>query len=577
MTRFHLPKYLAKRGKIYYVRIPIPTSLRRLTGSTEIKRSLRTSLERNARTRCRYIADIFENFFEMVAAVPELTQTELLSLAQTYFRKQLVEGNDHIFLIEEIWNDTAEDRALWASHADNQAETLKALHQQGKATSLFSKAIDVLLRDKGHQSIGLESRSILESYAVRAAIESRRVLHSKLSRDYPVYETQDPLFRGIIDDTLTPLPGELLSQAQYMPTLEELVSKFKEARRKTWAYKSSLDFDRVLGWLLVHLGANTDVRTVTTAHVGGFRDLLLTIPKGYGKNKNEKGMTLTDALVKKAGQPTLSPQTAEKYLNMARTFLNWCVDEGYIDKVPGQKINIAYKVQEKPRLPFNQEQLTKLFSSPIWTGCYSESHRSRPGTHVFYNAYFWLPLVAAYTGMRCGEIVQLRHQDIHYADGIAYFDVNDDHQKKLKTKYSRRRIPVHPRLTEWGFLNLIKKDASPDERIFKQIKINKHGDPSHAYSKVFSRYMKDIGLKTIQLTFHSFRHTFSDALDNVSATEAQKKAMMGHSDQSASAQYGTGASIPILFEAMSRIAYAFEASFNAAPSKKLETVTCPST
>jgi integrase len=158
--------------------------------------------------------------------------------------------------------------------------------------------------------------------------------------------------------------------------------------------------------------------------------------------------------------------------------------------------------------------------------------------------------------------------DILTSEGIVYFDVNDDHQKKLKTKYSRRRIPVHPRLKEWGFLEFMagRNEGKPTDRIFKEISISAQGDPSNAYSKAFARYLKDIGIKNDQLTFHSFRHTFSDALDNASVIETQKKTMMGHSDQSASAQYGVGSGIPVLLEAVSKICYDFEKSFDAAPA-----------
>ena len=208
-----------------------------------------------------------------------------------------------------------------------------------------------------------------------------------------------------------------------------------------------------------------------------------------------------------------------------------------------------------------------LFSSPVWSGCHSESRRSRPGLSIYRNAYYWVPLVAAYTGMRGGEIVQLRHMDVTEHEGVPYIDVNDDHQKKLKTKYSRRRIPLHPLLVAWGFLDFVakRKSGKPEERIFKEIGITKHGDPFHAYSKAFSRYLRDIGIKNSQLTFHSFRHGFTDALDNASVPEAQKHAMMGHSDQSASTQYGIGVSVAVLLESMSKIRYGFEEEFEPAP------------
>ena len=68
------------------------------------------------------------------------------------------------------------------------------------------------------------------------------------------------------------------------------------------------------------------------------------------------------------------------------------------------------------------------------------------------------------------------------------------------------------------------------------------------------------------LTFHSFRHTLSDALDNASVIEAHKKAMMGHSDKSASAQYGVGSAVTVLLEAISKISYDFKKLFAPTPA-----------
>ncbi len=84
--------------------------------------------------------------------------------------------------------------------------------------------------------------------------------------------------------------------------------------------------------------------------------------------------------------------------------------------------------------------------------------------------------------------------------------------------------------------------------------------------------MKAIGIKVPTLTFHSTRHTFTDACDNASIIEAHKKAMMGHSDKSASAQYGIGAAVPVLLEAISKISYDFEKVFapESASGKPLE-------
>lgn len=563
-------KCLVKRGDIYYFRLAIPTKLRHRFGCIELKASLKTDDRWLARRRCRYLSHVFEELFISLALMPEITQDQLQNIARSYFRSLLIEGNDLIFKIENDLFSHSDNRAAerdeWLEHAKEREERLRELDHTGEATDIFMNAAKTLLQEHGVKDNG-DSRDVMSQYIVRAQIEQHRIFQAKLRKRYQDVAPVDPLFANILDDSLPPMAelGQTVTKDQR--TIGELIEKFKASREKTWIYKTRLDFERMLGCFAEWFGSQRQVQTITTVDMGEYRDVLVRLPKRF-QSKGKDKVALKDLLSNPPQGETIKPQSAEKYLNLTRSFLNWCVDEGYLDKVPGKKITIEYTVDEKPRLPFESDQLTALFASPVWSGCYSKSRRSRPGTLIFQNAYFWIPLIGVYTGMRCGEIVQLRYKDIRTFDGIPYIDVNDDNQKKLKTKYSNRRIPLHPRLKEWGFLEFLqgRASASADDRIFKEVSISKQGDPSHAYSKAFSRYLIDIGLKNKHLSFHSFRHTFSDACDNASVTEPQRKAMMGHSDQSASSHYGTGASIPVLLEAISRIEYAFEATFDPSPA-----------
>lgn len=569
----HALKNLVKRGEIYYFRLAIPTGLQSRFGCKEMKSSLRTDNRRVARLRCRILSNQFEELFSYIPIMSDLTPDQLQNIARGYFRDLLVQGNDTIFRIEnDLFNHTderANEQQEWLDGSIDREARLRELNQAGKAANIFVGTADTLLERHGaNPKAAGEGRDILSQYIVRAQIEQERIFQAKIRKHYQEIAPLDPLFTGIMDDTLPPLPEFGLGTPQTTTALATTIEKFTTARQGTWAHKTGLDFARVLKWFQDFMGADRVLSSITTQDIGKFRDLLLKIPKNYNKGKGNAGLTLTEAMELMSEHDTITPQTAEKYLNMARAFMNWCETEGFIEKVPGKKISVDYKVTEKARLPFTQDELKALFSSPIWRGCYSHARRSRPGTMIFKNAYYWIPLIAVYTGMRCGEIVQLRHMDIHTAEGVSYFDVNDDNQKKLKTKYSRRRIPIHPRLLEWGLADFLAKrnKGKPEERVFKEISISTQGDPSNAFSKAFARYLKDIGLKNKKLTFHSFRHTVPDALDNASVPEAHKHAMMGHADKSSSAQYGIGASIPVLFESMSKISYAFEADFEPSPA-----------
>lgn len=65
-----------------------------------------------------------------------------------------------------------------------------------------------------------------------------------------------------------------------------------------------------------------------------------------------------------------------------------------------------------------------MFQAPIYTVCQSVGRWRKPGSFVpRQSAIFWVPLIGLFSGMRLGEIIQLRVADVKTLAGISYFDV----------------------------------------------------------------------------------------------------------------------------------------------------------
>jgi hypothetical protein len=84
------------------------------------------------------------------------------------------------------------------------------------------------------------------------------------------------------------------------------------------------------------------------------------------------------------------------------------------------------------------EPLRKLFASPVWTGCSSETRRSSPGSKIIEDEKHWLPILGLFHGNRLQEFAQLRRADGRCRDGIWFLDINDDGTKQLKNEQSKR-------------------------------------------------------------------------------------------------------------------------------------------
>jgi integrase len=116
--------------------------------------------------------------------------------------------------------------------------------------------------------------------------------------------------------------------------------------------------------------------------------------------------------------------------------------------------------------------------------------------------------------------------------------------KRLKTNSSRRTVPLHPELVRLGFLAYVKKridDGGKDVPLFPLLRPGPAGGVAEAWSKWFGRYTRSIGITTS--VFHSFRHSFKDALRASGAGEDINDALTGHSGGNVGRTYGAKDSV----------------------------------
>ncbi len=228
--------------------------------------------------------------------------------------------------------------------------------------------------------------------------------------------------------------------------------------------------------------------------------------------KNAAAMRIQELAKDQSSVPRLAPGTLQKYFSVVRSFLSWCEDEGYLENSSAKKIKTASATnQSNARDPFSADQLEKLFISPLYSGCKSASRRSTHGDLVLRDAKYWIPLVGLFSGMRLGEIVLLETSDIRTEGEVSHFDVSkEESEKSLKTKSSRRKIPVHSELASQGFLDFVEQRRTEvGSAMLFEVTLDSTGNQP---SKWFGRYLNQIAIKTPRTTFHSFRHSFTQVL-----------------------------------------------------------------
>jgi integrase len=550
--------HVVKRGSQFYFRIAVPLRLTKLVGKREIKASLRTSDAMSAKMRGRVLSNGLEQLFRELRLMAYVSNDVIVNRAKDYFKVQLSKSLELALLLPtDPLIDIDFEITGTQQLAANMREALK--HQQF-SPSVQSAARELLNpTNPGIDTKPSDAFRFACNAVLRAKIESTRILAAQLGGDYHETAPKDPWFAGLAAVDLPPIPGDEVEAAPAGPTFGSVAKQFFYFKAKNdWAAKTAADVKRVIALATELIGADKSMTSVDIDDVKSVRNALASVPPNYMKMGANKGVGVKEAITANQSGLSLSVKTQDKYFTMFKQVLIWATNEGYLDKVPGANVKVAGLKKIVPgeqRDPYSPDQLTKIVQSPLYTGHKSADCRYKSGPLLIRDGYFWVPLIALYSGMRLGEILQLLKSDVKDENDIWYFDVNKSDGKSLKTASSKRRVPIHRTLLDLGLLDYVQLGAQSG-RIFPEIKQGADGYHSHHFSKWWGRFAGHVGFKSSRTAFHSFRHNFLDALRAAETPEYINKALAGHADKSVHGQYGGGAGLGQLKAAIDKVSYA---------------------
>ena len=305
-------------------------------------------------------------------------------------------------------------------------------------------------------------------------------------------------------------PADIHPSTESDLSISEAIEQFIDDKNTSNAWKSQTEPDvrNRLSFLIAILG-DIPINSITRAKIQEFKRTLLKLPPNMSKDKLYKGKTVTQILEMRPSI-TLSVKSVNLCLEAVSGFLEWCFKELKITTNPAKGIaNVKDDRKDVDlRDPFTFNELKKIFSHPKYIKWKSKDPQ-----------YYWIPLIALYSGMRLEEISQLQCADLKEAEnGLWAFDLNtreaDEHGffKSLKSKSAVRVVPVHPTLIKAGLLEHLEKTvAAGKKRLFWQLnrtaKTPKYGKQP---GKRFGDLVKAALGKTDKKSFHSLRHTFDD-------------------------------------------------------------------
>lgn len=322
--------------------------------------------------------------------------------------------------------------------------------------------------------------------------------------------------------------------------LSRLIELYIRERAPTWGEKTKAEYSSEFH-VLLHLMGDRPIQEINREVCVAFRDRTLCLPPNSVKKIDWIDKTLPKI---KSSQTTvkISPITANKYLVLLSSLLKWAAKQDYIVKNPaeGLKIPVRRKASDE-RAIYAQDELNKIIAFLPKIAKIPE--------------YFWIPLIALYSGLRQGEICQLETKDIREENGIIFFDINNGPDKELKTPSCIRQVPLHPALIEMGFCNYVQSQRVKNEpRLWSHLRKDKFGYWTREFSRWYRSFNRDYITDDPKKCFHSFRHTFADRLKQFDVPDVLISELLGHANPNISTgRYGKPYHLDKLLQAVKQV------------------------
>ncbi len=329
----------------------------------------------------------------------------------------------------------------------------------------------------------------------------------------------------------------------------EAVEKYISAKllEKAWKEKNVKDIKARLN-NFIDINGDIPLEDVTRDDMRSFMSVLQKLPPNRSKSPKFKNKSIVELLAMEPKQ-TLNVATVNTILDAVGSLFEWYVREGKLRSNPVKGLQVKdTRLAIDLREAFSREDLELIFAHPKFT----------QGKFI-HPAYFWVPLIALFTGMRREEIAQLHCTDVYQDKNSSLWviNINDTGMdeagfpKSLKNKNANRIVPVHQELITLGFLDYRAKIAKKKHiRLFPELKKTENTSqlgkqPGKQFSAVVNVALQNPGKKSL----HSLRHTFADFFKVNGLQTDMFRQVYGHDNpELAVKQYGSRFPVKLLYE-----------------------------
>lgn len=493
--RERVPADLVEIAKGRRIVVPVGDEQRGVTIGAEVKVSLDAREPRIAKERHKGVStavqEIWNRFRQELTTGPiTLTHKQIEALAGGYYRD-----------LKANYEDEPGQPGDWEQIASNADDAMANVAAMERA---FSKDVDDLLQKQGLSVDKATRRKLLNAIA-KATIDASIGLRRMARGDYS--------------------PDQVGQRFPEWQAVKATSRKATKGEGITLTYLFGL-------WERDHLAENGPKKTVKE-----FRSKLNSFIAFIGHEAVD-GVTpksVADWLEHLRHDKGLSRKTVgEVYLVAVRRMFRVGIEKQEITYDP--TVTIKYKPGDSTKTrdrDFTDDEAKMILSSallaPTTLDRYAEHNRL---------AIRWGPWIAAYTGARIAEVMQLRKEDLKHHYGVLCLQITPT---AGSTKTGRFRMnPIHPHLAENGLVEFI--NSRPDGPLFFVPK-DENDDPAVRAKRVGMKVAEWVREKAgvtdpAVAPNHAWRHRFITLARDAGFPLDIRRAFTGHKDGSGDADYG---------------------------------------
>lgn len=214
-----------------------------------------------------------------------------------------------------------------------------------------------------------------------------------------------------------------------------------------------------------------------------------------------------------------------------KAVFKWTVSNRRLASNPAEGVTLPVGKRAKLRSKSLTNEETKAILSAA-----RHHKRGKMEAEGTFNAKRWVPWLAAYTGARVGELVQLWKQDVMREGQHCWTIRLTPEAGPIKTNEARV-VVLHPHLAELGFLAFV--ESAPAGHLF--LKPGAGGDvlgPLQTLKNRLAEFVRKVVTDPNVMPMHGFRHRFKTIGMEAGIPMRVLDAIQGHAPRTVGEAYG---------------------------------------